>query len=72
MLEKVGCKSGQVRVPWKQEPAEQNAAGPQSESMAQAAGVTLPRQAIIPAAAAMRIARKHHADNKGSAPAQDL
>jgi tetratricopeptide (TPR) repeat protein len=40
--------------------------------MAQAKGVTLPRQAIIPAAAAMRVARKHHADNKGRAPAQDL
>src|SRR3954471_23343950 len=51
MLEKVGCRTGQVRVPSMQAPCAQKEAPPQSASMAHCAGETPPTQPRAPSTA---------------------
>ena len=50
MLENVGVRIGQLRVPSMQAPLAQNADAPQSASMAHCTGLTPPMQANAPAA----------------------
>src|SRR5947209_4510955 len=51
MLEKVGCRTGQVRVPWMHALCEQKEPPPQSVSMAHCAGETPPTQPAAPSTA---------------------